>query len=275
MGGSKTSAGFSLLEMAIVIVVITLIAGGVVTGTNLLRSAQLRSIMVDKNRYTEAVETFRTRYRAFPGDISNATDYWGAENANPVTCAQLSTPSTSEATCNGDGNESIFENTSAGYKLHERFRMWQHLVSAELIEGSFTGVNACSSNTAACYAVGVNAPVSEIRSATWALYDLGAEATIPSYYYSGIDYRHVMYFGGQISNTYPFGRVLTAKETWTIDGKFDDGLPGKGKILSLEPVTVTTWSNLNDCATTTDPETAEYNVQDKSPQCMLLFLMPF
>lgn len=275
------TTGFTLVELSIVMVIIAIIIGSVMVSTNLLRNARLRSIMVDKENYVSAMDEFKQRYKALPGDMANATEIWGEEQANFTDCAVLSTASTTKKTCNGDGDDSIAKVPEAiimsgGYEIfHEYFRFWQHLANAGLIDGTYAGVNQCTDTTQACYKAGWNAPLSTLRNTTWAVFDLGAIDPLPSYLYSSVRYDHVMYFGQEHEWSHmPFGRVLSPKEQWSIDQKFDDGLPASGTIMSLEPVAVDTWNNRNACATTDVASTAEYNVSNTELECMLLFRLP-
>ncbi|MCH2546206.1 MAG: prepilin-type N-terminal cleavage/methylation domain-containing protein [Alphaproteobacteria bacterium] len=281
---SPGSRGFTLIEISIVMVIIAIVVGGVLVGNNLLRNARLGTILSDKEKYVNAVEQFKTKYKSLPGDMANATQIWGAENADFTACALLTTPSTTKATCDGDGDDSIAQvpesiMASGGDEIrHEYFRAWQHLANAGLIEGSFSGVNECDTTGGgiACYKAGKNAPLSDLRNTTWALFDMASLAAIPSYIFSGSQYRHVMYYGGEnAGNDMPFGRMLIPKEAWNLDYKADDGLPGKGHIMTIEPVAVTTWNNKNDCATDTDPDVAIYDVANTENECMLLFRLPF
>ena len=127
----QKQSAFSLVELAIVLVILGLLAGGVLSGQSLIRAAELRSISTDYNRYTTAVASFRDKYFALPGDMPNAIDFWTAAHATPATC--IDTPSTDKKTCNGDNNGKI--DLSAG--SNEPFRFWQHLTNAGLIEGSY------------------------------------------------------------------------------------------------------------------------------------------
>ena len=212
--------GFTLVEISVAIVIISLLVGSVIVGNTMLRSAKLRSIMVDKDRYVGAISQFQQVYKALPGDMINATDFWGFAHTTTANCEQLltTTTTTDKRTCNGDGDGHIFGNNAAGRLLHERFRFWQHLSNAGLIDGNYIGVNNCASNTASCYRAGTNSPNSEILGATWALYDMGRETTLPTHVYDTQLYRHIMYFGvEQPTVGFPFTRVLTPKKpgTWT------------------------------------------------------------
>ena len=273
--------GFTLVEISVAIVIISLLVGSVIVGNTMLRNAKLRSIMVDKDRYVAAVGQFQQVYKALPGDMINATSYWGEAHATPANCEQLAitTTTTDKRTCNGDGDGHIFGNAAAGRRLHERFRFWQHLSNAGLIEGNYLGVNNCGSNTASCYRAGTNSPLSEILGATWALYDVGREATLPTHIYDTQLYRHILYFGvEQPTVGFPFTKVLTPKEAWSLDSKFDDGTPAYGKVTVLMPMAA--GAMINDCATTNVATTAAYKAVNgtsevTTPQCIFLFPLDF
>ncbi len=52
------SLGFSLVELAIVLVILGLLAGGVLSGQSLIRAAELRSVIAEYQRYYTAVKIF-------------------------------------------------------------------------------------------------------------------------------------------------------------------------------------------------------------------------
>ena len=81
--------GFSLMEMAMVLVVIGLIAGGIVGGKALIRASELRSVSSDKQKFQTAITAFEERYNYLPGDLPNATKIWGAAHAVHNTCKQM------------------------------------------------------------------------------------------------------------------------------------------------------------------------------------------
>ena len=78
--------GFTLLELSIVLVIIGFLVGGVVAGVELIQAARLNKVMTDMRKFLTAVNVFQNKYDGLPGDISNATYYWGAANADPTTC---------------------------------------------------------------------------------------------------------------------------------------------------------------------------------------------
>ncbi len=64
-------AAFTLVELAIVLVIIGLIVGGVLVGQDLIKSGQIRATISDIERYNAAATTFRGKYSGLPGDLLN------------------------------------------------------------------------------------------------------------------------------------------------------------------------------------------------------------
>ena len=54
--------GFSLVELAIVLVIIGLITGGILTGQELIRASELNSVASDYNKVKTAINTFQLKY---------------------------------------------------------------------------------------------------------------------------------------------------------------------------------------------------------------------
>ena len=111
----KHQAGFTLVEIAIVLVIIGLLLGGVLKGQELITQARIKNVANDLNGITAAVYAYQDRYKALPGDDPNAATRWS-----------LSAPNVSTGTVRGviDGNED---------KL-----FWMHLRLAGLITGDST-----------------------------------------------------------------------------------------------------------------------------------------
>lgn len=218
----KKCAAFSLVELSIVLVILGLLVGGVLAGQSLIRASELRSVGGEFTRWHTGVYAFRDKYFALPGDMTNATKFWGTAAACPGTNAQ---PSTNATTCDGDGDNVFDANPSVGFG-HEYFRFWQHLANAGLIEGTYAGVtgSGASSHSEA----GFNVPASKINTGCWSMV-YGAALTGSASYYDA-----------PAGNTWSFGKenatgsckdgLLFPSELWGIDKKIDDGKPGTGKI---------------------------------------------
>ncbi len=82
MSKLRLKAGFTLIEMSIVLVIIGLIVGGILVGQNLIRIAENRAFVSQLEKYNTAVNTFRNKYACLPGDCANATSFGFAYNGN-------------------------------------------------------------------------------------------------------------------------------------------------------------------------------------------------
>ena len=64
--------GFTLIELSIVLVIIGLIAGGVLIGRDLINAAAIRAQISQIEKIQTAVNTFRGKFNALPGDMGTA-----------------------------------------------------------------------------------------------------------------------------------------------------------------------------------------------------------
>ncbi len=74
--------GFTLVEIAIVLVIIGLLLGGILKGQEMITQAKIKNVVNDFNGVTAAVNSYQDRYRALPGDDLNAQGRWGASVVN-------------------------------------------------------------------------------------------------------------------------------------------------------------------------------------------------
>src|SRR5574340_544972 len=72
----RKQMGFTLVEIAVVLVIIGLLLGGVLKGQELIAQAKIRNVANDFNGLTAAIYSYQDRYRALPGDDSRATSRW-------------------------------------------------------------------------------------------------------------------------------------------------------------------------------------------------------
>ena len=75
----KTSygEGFSLVELAIGLLVIRLVIGGVFKGRNLLQNARIQDTIAQISDYKLVVASFVDRYQPLPGDFQGASGIFG------------------------------------------------------------------------------------------------------------------------------------------------------------------------------------------------------
>ncbi len=113
--------GFTLIEIAIVLVIIGLLLGGVLKGQELIQSARVRNLISQQDGTKAAYFGFLDRFRALPGDYSQAA----------TSIANVA------AGANGNNNGRI-ETILAGGTIDEHIAAWDHLSKAGFINGSYT-----------------------------------------------------------------------------------------------------------------------------------------
>lgn len=110
--------GFSLVEAAVVLVVIGIILGAVLQGRSLIESAEFSSFRQQLREYRSAFHSFRDRFDALPGDFVNASQRIGAPNPP-----------------NG-GNGLIDNGPDCESDSAESCLAWQHLRAAGMLSGN-------------------------------------------------------------------------------------------------------------------------------------------
>jgi prepilin-type N-terminal cleavage/methylation domain-containing protein len=181
--------GFTLIEIAIVLVIIGLLLGGVLKGQELITSARVRNLISTQDGIKAAYFGFVDRYRALPGDYTQA----GA-NINGILVVN---PACGNG--NGNGNGQIDAGAST-----ESILAWEHLSKSGFLTG---GPYTC----AAAIGPGTNplnpytAPMQLINDGNYGSVGTGLV-------------RHNLKTGNQIPVD------LMAE----LDRKVDDGLPNTG-----------------------------------------------
>lgn len=253
----KNLSAFSLVELSIVLVILGLLTGGILSGQSLIRAAELRSVTTEYQRHTAALYSFRDRYQAIPGDFKDATKFWTAAHTTLATC--ITTAATGKETCDGDGNGRIDAH-------HEKFRFWQHLANAGLIEGSYSGIYG-SPGLPNDSTIGVNTPASRLSNAGW--HSAYADASAASGTTFTIDFGNHYLFGSDGGTSGSLGgEALRPEELWNIDTKIDDGRPGYGLVIAQRWATCTT-------ATANTMINVDYNLASNSIGCAIRFAMRF
>ncbi len=267
--------GFSLVELSIVLVILGLLVGGVLSGRSLIRAAELRSISTQYNQFYTATKTFRDKYFALPGDMNNATQFWGIAGGTGSDATCKTTASTDSRTCNGNGDGAIDDGFSFGFWAgsQERMRFWQHLANAQLIEGRYSGVDVSPASTN-------NLPPGKISNTYWAIYSYGK---LPAAYWNFFEaqYGNTIIFGKTCGTRYPAIQTdcggVTPENAWNVDKKMDDGKPGTGKIMiSSRDGGVHACSDTAESAdSAADAAVASYLLTNTKEDCTIIFRQQF
>lgn len=260
-------SGFTLIELSIVLVIIGLIVGGVLVGQDLIRAAQLRSIITEADAYKSAVFAFKTKYNCLAGDCPNATDYFGAK-------ADCSDRTEFTKTCNGNNDSKISYITSTVTTGNDVFLFWQHLALAGLISGKFNGVEGVLG--VQDIDAGVNAPTAKIEGGAWGVSQLNATTLSSPTHHFKIDFGNHFAFGIPDSAINGFTRlaILTPMETYNIDQKIDDGKPAKGRFTVRFWSLLTTTTHLSTSCTNAVSDSdfaADYNLSNTAISCVPRF----
>ncbi len=81
-------SGFTLIEIAIVLVIIGLLLGGVLKGQELINSAKVKNLANDFRNIPVFIYGYQDKYKAIPGDDANVVTHLGAA-ATPCTGAPV------------------------------------------------------------------------------------------------------------------------------------------------------------------------------------------
>ena len=120
-------SGFTLVEIAIVLVIIGLLLGGILKGQELINSAKVKNLAQDFKTVPLYIYGYQDRFKALPGDDSGA---FGASNSGHLPSTTLPAPSAAD---NGNGNGVI--NGLWDAMTGESYMFWRHVRAANFASG--------------------------------------------------------------------------------------------------------------------------------------------
>lgn len=212
--------------MAIVLVVIGLIVGGVLVGRSLIDAAAVRSQVTQYDQISQGISTFRVKYGYLPGDIPDpdATRFGFASRGTLQG--------------QGDGN-GVLEaqdpfSVPTGYVINggENGMLWVDLSAAKLIAGSFSTVDCCSTPTTFdiydAFSARAILPAAKVGANTNA-----GTASLYAWSKNGKNFLGLSSIATTTDGYLDvFNTPLSPAQAQGLDTKLDDGLPLSGRLFT-------------------------------------------
>ena len=268
---------FTLMELAIVLIVIGLLTGGIVAGNEIYHNTKLTSIMSDAEKFRSQMKNFKDKYDYYPGDFPNATTLWGAMTS-PAACDTAGTASTGRfsttpvaLTCDGRGNGTIgmyfTDSTQFSHgapdanvdmrELREKFYVWQHLSLAGYLGSQYSGHSSVTGNNHAI-SPGVNVPETGYSGALGFTIEYWpdnyiSQSSTRSWPVQGRIGHLLSWSHPGTTVAIPSANLITAINARKIDRKIDDGKPFSGNIFvhGRDGGSSGAYTNVDSCTTGT------------------------
>lgn len=228
----RQQSGFTLVELAIGLLVIGLMVGGILQGAEMLQNAAYKKTMKDLSSYQMAYRIFQENYRGLPGDIDNA------QTVLSRCVAPLCLNGDNNRIVGRPGSTAQSDQTGTSQPRVETSMFWQHLLLADLINGVQEGADPSAP------AAGATHPYSALGRGAYSVY-----------HRQGI---HGISIKACPNSQTCGAAVLTPRQVWILDQKMDgDGSPFTGTIKA----------NHGGCPYV---QGASYNLSSEQP-CYVLF----
>jgi prepilin-type N-terminal cleavage/methylation domain-containing protein len=204
--------GFTLVELAIVMVIIGLLIGGVLKGQELIANARVTGTVADLKNTDAAINGFLDKYAGLPGDIATPNTRIG--NCTTAPCNRAGNVN-SRIEQSAGSNPATFPvaNTESG-------AMFPQLAAADMISGINGTGGAVFGGIYPALKIGGGMWVSYLSTITGPPTNLAAN-------------RHYASMNGVAGNITATNGVMTGLQAAQIDRKIDDGRPNTGTVQTV------------------------------------------
>lgn len=208
LNARTAESGFTLVELSIVLVIIGFLIAGIAAATNMVKQAELRSVMSDMRNYATSYNNFVGKYNAVPGDFSSADTVFDAQ------CGVTS--------CLGNGNGII--ELDDGTIANEVLNAWTQLGAAGFINGSFASSGTASPAVTAV-TIGADVPPSKVSGAGYQM--VGGDTDLVTGLGFNFSVAQNALLLGKVDTTTPSQLLgvgsLVPEDAYQLDSKMDDG----------------------------------------------------
>ncbi len=279
----KAKFGFTLLELGIALAVITLLSIAVSKGSELINYSKSQVIIKEQYEIRLAINNFREKFNALPGDIQDAHETLGSVftgNGDDFISSQPKTLLPNNPAFGLFPHINQINQNPVMNGPYESVSTWEHLQKAGLLnfKQNFSGLTRHDPLTTY---IMPDVPKSSIhKDERYAYFISNAQRpeltnnSLISKQFHLLEFANFREFD---ENTLQgLNGALPSKLAFYIDNKIDDGKPLSGTILGINGKSVT-GCNTADGSNPTNNENyykfAQYDTSNKLENCIVIFIL--
>lgn len=200
----RNQSGFTLIEIAIVLVIIGLLLGGVLKGQELINSAKVKNLANDFKNIPVFIYGYQDKFKALPGDDANAINHLGS-----TICVS---PCQNSTTSNGViGGSTATDTWTSATSTDETQQFWIQVRLAGLAPGPTSGATDYRPTNSADGRIGIQSNIQTGNGAfTTIVQNAGGTASLMTGTYI-------------ICSTNILGKFVKQLDTTLDDGNTDTG----------------------------------------------------
>ncbi len=220
----RTEGGFTLVELAIVMIIIGLLIGGILKGQELITNARVSSAVAQVKATESGVSAFRDKYNAFPGDLRTVSTRLPGVVAGSLIATDPAIGTAGDGVISNTGT--VSDPGLAVGTTTESGLAFLHLGAAGMIGGvqpaATTGPTA-----------GVTNPITPLGGA-WTIGTSAGTSTgvvLTTGLPAGVYVASTPAVGAAIPTT--DAQIMTPSSAANMDRKLDDGMPNTGVVRAI------------------------------------------